>query len=135
MEELFSQSADIFESQMFRAVLLEAFDCSFRLLVADLKDHFFLDNFNAKVADEGRIVIVNNENSTTSMQHLRPSKSPPLATLLPQLKSSALRFLPHTGIGESINEIVSGPTLLTLCSAIIDSTSRSSRELVLSRRI
>lgn len=38
VEELFSQSADIFESQIFRAVLLEAFDCSFRLLIDDLKN-------------------------------------------------------------------------------------------------
>jgi hypothetical protein len=144
LEELFSQSADIFESQMFRAVLLEAFDCSFRLIIADLKDQFFQDNSSAKDANkvtnnspnnEGGIVISNAENSTSSMQHIRLSKSPPLATLLPQIKSSALRFLPHIGIGEGVNEIVIGPTLSTLCSAIIDSTSRSSHELVLSRRI
>ena len=140
VEELFSQSADIFESQMFRAVLLEAFDCSFRLLTEDFKDQIFLDNINSKATigsgAEDRISNSNSGNSSSGIQHFnRPSKSPPLATLLPQMKSSALRFLPLSGIGDGVSEIVSGPNSLTLCSAIIDSTSKSSRELVLNRGI
>ena len=139
LEELFSQSADIFESQMFRAVLLEAFDCSFRLLIDDLKHQIFFENSAANMMNgnfnaEDRIINSSTESSASGMQH-RLSKSPPLATLLPQLKSSALRFLPHIGIGESVNEIISGPNSLTLCSAIIDSTSKSSHELVLHRRM
>ena len=99
------------------------------------------ESCNPIIKDEGYVykydvtVPIPEYNTLAEEVKHRLSKSPPLATLLPQLKSSALRFLPHIGIGESVNEIISGPNSLTLCSAIIDSTSKSSHELVLHRRM
>ena len=119
---------------MFRAVLLEAFDCSFRVLIDDLKDTIFTDNGGssssvASNSTSGGAVV------PASPVSSRKLKSPPLASLLPQLKSSALRFLPMNGVGEVVGEIVSGPNVAALCSAIIDATSKSSRDLMLSRHV
>ena len=85
---------------MFRAVLLEAFDSAFRVVLDDLRERIFTDG----AADE-RSSSFSSSNGTNAS---RPMKAPPLATLLPQLKSSALRLLPSEGIGEAISEIVSG---------------------------
>ena len=75
LEKLFSQSADIFESQMFRAVLLEAFDCSFRLLMDDLKCQIFLDNATTNITNgtfntEDCVTISSAESIPGGVQHL-----------------------------------------------------------------
>ena len=47
--------------------------------------------------------------------------SPPLASLLPQLKSLASNLLPTEGIGYEINEIYTGPSIDSLCVTILES--------------
>ena len=47
--------------------------------------------------------------------------SPPLASLLPQLKSLASSLLPLEGVGYEISDIYAGPAIDSLCVSIMDS--------------
>ena len=103
---LFSaQTADIVESQLFRAVLLEAFDRVFTVFSDDVKTKSFPE-------------IVDSSGNR--------NKSPPFAILLPQLKATALRYLPKEGVSDLVDEIVGGANISALCSAIIDSEMKTS---------
>jgi hypothetical protein len=54
------------------------------------------------------------------------NKSPPFATLLPQLKATALRYLPKDGVSDLVDAIVGGANINALCTAIIDSEMKTS---------
>jgi hypothetical protein len=101
------QTADIIESQMFRAVLLEAFDRVFQVLCGDVKTKAF-----PEVAD--------------SSSGSGRNKTQPLAILLPQLKATALRYLPKDGVSDLVGDIVGGTNITALCTAIIDSEMKTS---------
>ena len=108
------KTADILESPLFRAVLLEGFDSTFRFVFNDLRTRIFID-------DQDSFESSSYSNGSSKDMNSSLLKAPPLATLLPQLKSSALKLLPAEGVGEVVNEILSGSNLAILCSAIIDS--------------
>ena len=58
---------------------------------------------------------------------VREGKSPPLASLLPQLKLVALKLLPKEGSGITslAKEVASGPALEGLCQSLLERTETS----------
>ena len=51
-----------------------------------------------------------------------PQRTPPLASLLPQIKAVANRLLPGEEVSlDVVRDLVSGPYLDTLCTAVFDS--------------
>jgi hypothetical protein len=102
---------DIVESPVFMVVYGETLDTSYRLCYDYLRKFIFQhDPSTASPGFEG-----------VSTAHL---KSPPLASILPQLKSISIRFVPDSShdlpLSNDIRNISSGPLLDSLCINIFD---------------
>lgn len=100
-QQLISQTWDVVESPMFVTVFSEATEICFRRIFENLKRNIFADT----------------SDYTSSGNSLR---SPPLASVLPQLKAICSRLLPDDAICPDVKEIYSGPSLDALCVSIFD---------------
>ena len=95
---------DIIESPMFNVALKEAIDICFKRHMELLRQDVFS--------------IIPGGSLTSKVGNF---SSPPLASLLPQLKSLASSLLPLEGVGYEISEIYAGPAIDSLCVSIMDS--------------
>jgi hypothetical protein len=101
------QTFDVVESPMFAAVFSEAVDTCFKLIYENLKRNVFYPDNPAG--------------------HLQ-QRTPPLATLLPQLKATTARLMPSTDVlSAEVREIRSGTALDTLCIFLFDSPIATSK--------
>lgn len=103
VQRFLSMIWDVVESPFFAASFTEGVDTCFRYHITTLRDEFF--NRNSNVGDD--------EYSRYALS------TPPLATLLPQLKSVASRMLPADQIGEEVRRMLQGPTLDTFCVSLL----------------
>lgn len=111
VQKLLNQTWDILETSTFEVVYTEALDYCFRISF----DHLSRYVFNPEPHSPG---------------HDMASRAPPLASLLPQLKSLASRLLPdskETAITSDVKVVSSGPLLDSLCISIFDAEEHSSR--------
>ena len=99
-DAIMSQTWDVVESPMFRAVMVESLDLCFQLVMQNLKSCVF--------------TVENPANHA-------PLKTPALASVLPQIKAVAARLLPTEGASVHIRDVVSGPYMDALCTAVFDS--------------
>ncbi|KAJ1407749.1 Peroxin-3 [Ochromonadaceae sp. CCMP2298] len=98
VQGLLDQTWDLLESPAFSTVYTEAVDCTFKIVLDSLRPAF---------ASEGQ------------------ARTPPLASLLPQIKAVAGKLLPtasagHGGVSAEVKEISQGPYLEAFCIAIFD---------------
>jgi len=100
-QQLISQTWDVVESPMFVTVFSEATEICFKRIFDNLKRNIFADT----------------SDYSSSGSSLR---SPPLASVLPQLKAICSRLLPDDTICPDVKEIYSGPSLDALCVSIFD---------------
>lgn len=107
-QQLISQTWDIVESPMFVTVFSEATDICFKRIFDNLKRNIFADTTDY----------------TSSGTSLR---SPPLASVLPQLKAICSRLLPDDTICPDVKEIYSGPSLDALCISIFDAVDADTK--------
>ena len=99
--QLIAQTWDIVECPLFPPVFSEATEICFRRIFDNLKRNIFSE--------------VSDYSSSSS-----PLRSPPLASLLPQLKAICSRLLPDDAICQDVKEVYSGPSLDALCVSIFD---------------
>lgn len=98
------QTWDVIESHAFEVVFAEAMDQCYRIT----QDHLSR--------------LYNTEPHSPGMD--MSSRSPPLASLLPQLKNLSSRLLPdsaNTAMTPDIKQVSSGALLDSLCISIFDS--------------
>ena len=115
------QTWDVIESPMFASVFSEAADTCLRGVINHLKVNVF--------------TLSDSEEEEEEEEEEKRFKSPPLASLLPQLKGAALRLLPtdpSAAISSDVREMLSSTSLDALCVSLFDlglsqnSTSSSS---------
>lgn len=103
---LMGQLWDIAESPNFAAAIVEATDACYRLTFEQLRRNVFtFDNIGESGSNLGQL------------------RTPPLASLLPQVKAIASSFLPNDVRSVDIKELFSGPILESLCVAVFDATN------------
>ena len=116
------QTWDVIESPMFASVFSEAADTCLRGVINHLKVNVFTLSDSEEEEEEEE-------------EEEKRFKSPPLASLLPQLKGAALRLLPtdpSAVISSDVREMLSSTSLDALCVSLFDlglsqnSTSSSS---------
>lgn len=113
---------------MFKTSVVEACDVCFRRQLETLR----MDMFSTHVSQASRPPAGNNNNNNSgasiatgahsSSSGYAPQSSPPLASLLPQLKSLAGSLLPTEGVGYEVQDISSTTALETLCLNILNSS-------------
>ena len=108
VNELLCRTWDIVDSHVFQSIFSEAINTSFKHVNLDLRqDTFSADSPAAGGANQYR--------------------TPPLASLLPQIKAIASRMLPgaNEGLTSVVKEVAAGPILNALCEAVFDETAGS----------
>lgn len=128
VQMLLYQIWDLVESPNFQAVYIESIDSCFRIMFGHLRQAIFLP----AEATAGASSAPANADSPAG----RGLRTPPLASLLPQVKSVALNLLPaglqlmeaedvggrasDSIVTPEVKEIASGPFLEAFCIAIFD---------------
>lgn len=108
VEDILAQLWDVSESPMFAAALIEVVDACFRIVVEQLRVNVFSPDSQGQEAS------------------WLPMKTPPLASLLPQLKAASFLLLPNSPkqspmtIDANIRSIISGHVLDSLCMSVFD---------------
>lgn len=109
VNELMCRTWDIVDSHVFQSIFNEAVSSAFKHVNQSLRD----DVFSAESPVTGG-----------GTQRYTNYRTPPLASLLPQMKSIAARMLPdiHKELTAEAKAIADGPILNALCEAILDET-------------
>ena len=127
---------------MFKASVIEACDVCFRRQLETLRIDMFYSHIpqaarphsnsvgGSSVAGITSMSSANNTSNTSSSISNNNSSfsslsSPPLASLLPQLKSLATGLLPTEGVGYEVQDISSTTGIETLCLSILNSATLS----------
>jgi hypothetical protein len=129
VNELLCRTWDIVDSHVFQSIFNEAVNTVFRHVNQNLRDDVFSTNTSSSGSSGGSSA----NNASTGSQQLHQQqqqqqqqhyRTPPLASLLPQMKSIAARMLPsvHDGLTVEAREIAEGPILNALCEAVFDET-------------
>eukprot|EP00596_Hydrurales_sp_CCMP1899_P000930 CAMPEP_0119034826 /NCGR_PEP_ID=MMETSP1177-20130426/1830_1 /TAXON_ID=2985 /ORGANISM="Ochromonas sp, Strain CCMP1899" /LENGTH=313 /DNA_ID=CAMNT_0006992559 /DNA_START=361 /DNA_END=1302 /DNA_ORIENTATION=+ len=97
IQQLLFQTWDVIESPMFSSVFKDATNICLDSILRSMKCNVFCDEDNNR-------------------------RSPPLARLLPQLKGVAMTLLPSetTNVTSEVREILSSPSLDTLCISLFN---------------
>lgn len=90
---------------MFTSSFLEVNDSCFHLVMEMLRQNIFAPESQG----------VHGESAWTQL------RSPPLASLLPQIKATAAALVPSAQSSVSVHDLVSGPILDSLCISVFDS--------------
>lgn len=109
VNELMCRTWDIVDSHVFQSIFNEAVSSAFKHVNQSLRDDVF--SGESPVTGGGT-------------QRYTNYRTPPLASLLPQMKSIAARMLPdiHKELTAEAKAIADGPILNALCEAILDET-------------
>ncbi len=109
VNELLCRTWDIVDSHVFQSIFSEAVNTSFKHVNRSLRE----DTFGADSPVAGAANLY---------------RTPPLASLLPQVKAIASRMLPsaNEGLTSVVKEVSAGPILNALCEAVYDETAGSS---------
>jgi len=128
---------------MFKASVIEACDVCFRRQLETLRIDMFYSHIpqaarphsnsvgGSSVAGITSMSSANNTTNNTTNTNSNNSSSfsslssPPLASLLPQLKSLATGLLPTEGVGYEVQDISSTTGIETLCLSILNSATLS----------
>lgn len=107
VNELMCRTWDIVDSHVFQSIFNEAVSSAFKQVNQSMRDDFF-------TADS----------PVNGSQGYNSYLKPPLASLLPFMKSVAARMLPdvHQKLTPEAKAIADGPILNALCEAILDET-------------
>lgn len=106
---------------MFKSSVIEACDVCFRRQLETLR----IDMFYSHTPQASRVIPTSSNSATAggSSSSFPSLSSPPLASLLPQLKSLASALLPTEGVGYEVQDISSTTAIETLCLSILNSSS------------
>jgi len=108
-EAVLAQVWDISESPMFATSLIEVTDACFRIIFEQLRSNIFAPDHSTMKANQ---------------KAWAPMRTPPLASILPHIKSIAAELLPTNSqqLTVNIRDLVSGPILDSLCLSVFDAT-------------
>jgi hypothetical protein len=108
-EAILAQVWDISESPMFATSLIEVTDACFRIVFEQLRSNIFAPDHSMMKG---------------SQKTWTPMRTPPLASILPHIKSIASELLPTNSqqLTVNIQDLVSGPILDSLCLSVFDAT-------------
>ena len=109
VNELLCRTWDIVDSHVFQSIFSEAVNTSFKHVNLGLRQ----DTFGSESLAAGASGLY---------------RTPPLASLLPQIKAIASRMLPSANedLTSLVKEVAAGPILNALCEAVFDETATPS---------